>query len=588
MNWIATKYAEGVRAVVAGCDRLVHPAVAAAEERAEQRRVLGALTAAPLLLSAAAWTILPSALGVAGTFGFISISFCAFGLSALAVTARRKAGLVLSATFALATVQIACLIAAAGGLHSPMSLIAVALPVEASMAMRTKRALGWGVAAMALALGLQLLATEGPFEGRQAAIWHWLIPLAYAGIILARTGVLPAAGATQARPLPNAEAGRLALRLCANGDLLDLDVTAREMLGIDPDLLTGTGFFERVHVADRVSLLCALADLRDYAGHRKVELRLRLPVPDRAAAYRPFAIDLSRDEEDDAVLVGFLRDNCEVAELRAALAASKELNDGIEVAKSRFLAAVSHELRTPLNSIIGFSDMLLCEVHGRLPDPRQREHLEIVRDAGNHLLDLVNSILDVSKIEAGAYPTNPEPFRFSEAAAFCTSMVRLQAGSKEVELATDVAPAIGEIRADRRAVQQILINLLSNAVKFTPKGGRVALRAKRVGTRLHFSVSDTGIGIAEGDLARLGQPFAQVRNDHTRQLEGTGLGLALVKGLVALHDGTMSIDSTFGQGTTVAISLPIEGPPAAVSGDVARLRGKPSEENANGALRKAS
>ena len=176
---------------------------------------------------------------------------------------------------------------------------------------------------MALALGLQLLATEGPFEGRQAAIWHWLIPLAYAGIILARTGVLPAAGATQARPLPNAEAGRLALRLCANGDLLDLDVTAREMLGIDPDLLTGTGFFERVHVADRVSLLCALADLRDYAGHRKVELRLRLPVPDRAAAGRPFAIDLSRDEEDDAVLVGFLRDNCEVAELRAALAASR-------------------------------------------------------------------------------------------------------------------------------------------------------------------------------------------------------------------------------------------------------------------------
>ena len=125
---------------------------------------------------------------------------------------------------------------------------------------------------------------------------------------------------------------------------------------------------------------------------------------------------------------------------------------------------------------------------------------------------------------------------------------------------TDVAPAIGEIRADRRAVQQILINLLSNAVKFTPKGGRVALRAKRIGTRLHFSVSDTGIGIAEDDLARLGQPFAQVRNDHTRQFEGTGLGLALVKGLVALHDGTMSIDSTFGQGTTVTISLPIEGP----------------------------
>ena len=591
MNWIATKYAKGVRAVSAACDLLAHPALVSVSERAEQRRVLLMLLAAPLLLSVAAWTVLPSVLGVAGTFGFISISFCVFGLSALAVTARRNVDPALRAAFVLATTQIACLIAAAGGLQSPMGLIAVALPVELSMAFRTKRALAWGVAAMAVALGMQALPMDSLFDGAQAAIWHWLIPLACAGAVLARTGVLPAADAVQEQPLPNAEAGRLALRFSANGDLLDLDAAARDMLGIDPDLLTGTGFFDRVHVADRVGLLCALADLRDHAGHRKVELRLRLPAPaQERAGYRPFAIELSRAEEDGAGLVGFLRDNSEVAELRAALVAARELNDGVEVAKSRFLAVVSHELRTPLNSIIGFSDMLLCEVHGRLADQRQREHLEIVREAGNHLLELVNSMLDVSKIESGAYPTNPEPFRFGEAASLCASMLRMQADSREVELATDVASAIGEIRADRRAVQQMLINLLANAIKFTPKGGRVTLRAKRIGTRLHISVSDTGIGIAEDDLVRLGQPFAQVRNDHTRQFEGTGLGLALVKGLVALHDGTMSIDSTFGQGTTVTISLPVEGPGGLATGEhgVARLRGKPSGENTDGALRKAS
>lgn len=583
-----------MRAVAAGCDRLVHPRVVDAGERAEQRRVLGMLLAGPFLLSAAAWTVLPSTLGVAETFGFISVAFCVFGLSVLACTARRSAGPVLAAALAVATAQIACLIAAAGGLQSPMSLIAVALPVEAWLAFRTRRALAWGILAMAAAVVAQVLPIAGYFEGAKAAVWHWMIPLAYFVTVLPRIGVLPAARAAPMAMLPDVEAGRLALRFAAGGDLLDLGAGARDMLGIDPDLLTGTGFFERIHVADRVGFLCALADLRDQAGHRKVEVRLRLPVPAQegaaASVHRPFVILLSRGVQGGTAVDGILRDNAEMADLRAALAAAQQVNAGLEDAKSRFLAVVSHELRTPLNSIIGFSDMLLCEVHGAFADPRQREHVEIVRDAGNHLLELVNSILDVSKIESGTYATNPEAFRFGEAVTLCMSLVRLQAQAKEIELTTDVRPTIGEIRADRRAVQQMLINLLSNAIKFTPQGGRVALGAKRIGSRLHFWVSDTGIGIAENDLARLGQPFAQVRNDYTRQFEGTGLGLALVKGLVALHEGTMSIDSTYGHGTTVTISLPIDGPATGVDDGhgVARLRGKPSGENADGSLRKAS
>ena len=166
-------------------------------------------------------------------------------------------------------------------------------------------------------------------------------------------------------------------------------------------------------------------------------------------------------------------------------------------------------------------------------------------------------------------------------------MISPQAEQKGVALKLDVPPSLGEIRADRRAVQQMLINLLSNAIKFTPEGGQVAVGAKRVGSVLHFWVSDTGIGIAADDLTRLGTPFAQVQNDYTREFEGTGLGLAVVKGLVSLHDGSMSIDSAIGSGTTVTIGLPIEGP---FSGNdrLTRLPETASEEGKDGALRKAS
>ena len=385
--------------------------------------------------------------------------------------------------------------------------------------------------------------------------------------------------------------GALPVSFAANGDLLDIAPSAGALLGIDPDLLCGSGFFERVQVGDRVGFLCAMAELRDGAPYRKVALRLRLPGngEGNAAVHRPLLVELARVAASDVSFVGNLTDNSEVADLRAALAAVTESKVGLEQAKSRFLAAVSHELRTPLNSIIGFSDMLLCEIHGALANDRQREHVEIVREAGNHLLAVVNSILDVSKIEAGSYATNPEPFRFHEAAVLCAAMVAPQAEQKGVSLNLDVPAAVGEIRADRRAVQQMLINLLSNAIKFTPKGGEVNVGAKRLGSLLHFWISDTGIGIAADDLSALGTPFAQVRNDYTRHLEGTGLGLALVKGLVSLHEGSMSIDSTPGKGTTVTISLPVAGPSIADGeGERSQRQVNVLAEEQDGPLRKAS
>ena len=191
-----------------------------------------------------------------------------------------------------------------------------------------------------------------------------------------------------------------------------------------------------------------------------------------------------------------------------------------------------------------------------------------------------------SRKRNGSGPIEPEPFRFRDAVDTCRSMVRLSADAKSLALEADIPAAVGQIVADRRAVQQILINLMSNAVKFTPAGGTVTVGANRLGSRLHFWVNDTGIGISEEDLGRLGQPFTQLRNDYTREYEGAGLGLSLVKGLVALHEGAMMVESAPGQGTMVTISLPIAGPSGrAVSGkaDVIQLK---SDEETDGQIKK--
>jgi cell cycle sensor histidine kinase DivJ len=229
-------------------------------------------------------------------------------------------------------------------------------------------------------------------------------------------------------------------------------------------------------------------------------------------------------------------------------------------AKSRFLAAVSHELRTPLNAILGFSDVLAGEYFGALQNERQKEYVALIRQSGAHLLSVVNTMLDMSRIEAGRYELITEPFRIADAIETCRAMLDLQARSKGVTLTTRVARGLGEIVADRRAVQQILINLTGNAVKFTESGGVVSIDAEQRGRNLVICVSDTGIGIAADKMDMLGQPFVQVQGDYNRGYEGTGLGLSLVKGLVCLHGGQFAIESRLGEGTVVTVTLPMEGP----------------------------
>jgi cell cycle sensor histidine kinase DivJ len=590
-----TRYGEFSGAMAGGCDRLVHPSTDGSE-RSRQRRLVGLLLAAPFLVAGAGVTLVSATLGAAPTFAVIFAAFSLSWLAALLIAATGKAKQIGAVSLVVATAAIAAIVAAAGGLTSPATLLVAALPLEAMWVWRTRKATMFGAIAAVVALLSQGFLDAMPFaEGATVSAWHWLLPVAWLATFAARAGAFLDRRVEQNEaPADTLEKvlKAVVLRVAHNGDVTDVSDQARTMLRLQPELLLGTALFDRIHVADRVGYLCALADMRDGAQLREVELRLRLPRQNEGDAgdnFRPFALELMKAEGQ--AIVAIIRDNDTVADLRVQLAKAADAVNGAELAKSNFLAAVSHELRTPLNAIIGFSDMLLHEMFGGFQEPRQKEYVGIVRDSGQHLLDVVNSILDVTKIESGCYAINPEPFKFREAVDMCASMLALQAQAKALDLAVEVAAGTGEVKADRRAVQQMLINLVSNAVKFTPDGGRVEIGAKRLGSRLHFWVSDTGIGIARDDLSRLGTPFTQIENDYTRRFEGTGLGLSLVKGLVALHDGTMSIESALGEGTTVTISLPIEGPafrPETAKGELMRLPAGRNKEMRSGPLRKAS
>jgi signal transduction histidine kinase len=226
-------------------------------------------------------------------------------------------------------------------------------------------------------------------------------------------------------------------------------------------------------------------------------------------------------------------------------------------AKSDFLANVSHELRTPLNAIIGFSEIIKDQLFGPMGNQRYREYAIDIHESGTHLLSLINDILDLSKIEAGKFELHEEPIDLERATKSCFRIMRDRAEEAGVTLEHRFPPQMPHIKADPRAVKQILLNLLSNAVKFTDQGGRVLVYAninQEGGVVLH--VEDTGIGIAEADIAKAMAPFGQVDSSLSRKYEGTGLGLPLTRHLVDLHDGELTLRSNMGQGTHVSILFP--------------------------------
>jgi two-component system cell cycle sensor histidine kinase PleC len=228
--------------------------------------------------------------------------------------------------------------------------------------------------------------------------------------------------------------------------------------------------------------------------------------------------------------------------------------------KSAFLANMSHELRTPLNAIIGFSEIMTNELSGPLGDPSYKEYARDILTSGQHLLDMINDILDMAKIEAGKMTITPQPIDPVDPVDAAVRMIRRKAEEKEIDLVLDSAQNLPDIDADHRAIRQMILNLVSNAIKFTDRGGKITVTVEQRGPEIYFGVMDTGIGIPPEDLPRLGQPFEQVAKTKDRNTDGTGLGLALTKSFAEMHGGRMTLASVYGEGTTVAFYLPIGGP----------------------------
>jgi len=239
-----------------------------------------------------------------------------------------------------------------------------------------------------------------------------------------------------------------------------------------------------------------------------------------------------------------------------ALAKARDEAKDADRAKSSFLANMSHELRTPLNAIIGFSQMMQYEVAGPLNE-KYRSYADDIQRSGIHLKDVVNGILDLSKIEVGALELRETPVFIPDITDACMRLVRPLADSAQVHLASEIAPDLPVLSADEIRLKQAVLNVLSNAVKFTTAGGRVTLGARVLGKELVITVADTGIGMRPEDVAVALQPFRQIDSALNRRYEGTGLGLPLARAFTELHGGRLEIDSAPGVGTTITLMIPL-------------------------------
>ena len=364
--------------------------------------------------------------------------------------------------------------------------------------------------------------------------------------------------------------GDLVVGFDAAGSVDRVSAACETMLGLPRHELVGRGLFDRVHVADRPAFLKLIADAAhgDATMTGTVRMRAGGPLNEGAAPSAPRHVWVEMRAKSVAAegrlvhagadVVAILRDVTVARQHDLDLEQAHRASEQAIQAKDHFLANMSHELRTPLNAIIGFSEMLGSRTMRPIDPEKQREYATIIHGSGQHLLAVVNSILDMSKIQSGTFAILPEPFAVAPLIDQCCDMVRLEAQTGHVSLSRDVPTDLEELVGDRRACKQILLNLLSNAVKFTPEFGQVVVKVRPEGNTLVITVSDTGIGITATDLACLGDPFFQARSSLSRPYEGTGLGLSVVRGLLGLHGGTIAMESEIGKGTLVTVRLPLD------------------------------
>jgi len=313
-------------------------------------------------------------------------------------------------------------------------------------------------------------------------------------------------------------------------------------------------FLARVHPDDVDKVLQAMS-----AAEREDSFAVehRVVHPDGTVLYVSQVAEVVRDEAGRALrMVGTCQDVTEDKAAEQALMRAKQAAETANRAKSSFLATMSHELRTPLNAVIGFAQLLEQDRFGPVSYQKYREYIGHIRESGEHLLAVINDILDLSRVEAGQAALNESDVDLAVLVRRTTGLMEAKLRSGGLRLEHRLPADLPLLRADERAIKQILLNLLANAVKFTDPGGVVAVEAKLDGDALELAVCDTGIGIAPDDLERIFEPFVQVESELNRRFEGTGLGLPLVRSLVELHGGRISLESSPGKGTRVAVRFP--------------------------------
>ncbi len=555
---------------------LVHPSVAGDPLERERHR---SFIAAKLATTFAALAIAPFDLAYRGapdTAGAVIFALTLLPLAA-ATVASRTGRLALAQAIALGGPVGVALTLALGTALGIGSAFACLIVAGTEAALSGERAVIRGALPMTAAVGVLLLlaASRGWTTGTGAttssatgAALVGILALLYAGPLVFRASTLSTLTRRRLEHWNERERtlgealDDVVVWLDAAGRVDDASAACEALLGAPATALAGRGLFDRVHVADRPAFLKAIDDAAQCAIHGGAVQTARIRLRPWHAEPRHLRIELrarglARPDHPTEVVV-ILRDVTAALEHEAEVERAQRAVEGAARSKDHFIANMSHELRTPLNAIIGFSEMLGSHTLRPADAAKQREYARIINQSGQHLLGVVNSILDMSKIQSGTFAILPEPFAVAPLMDMACEMIALDVRDAGVELVRDYPEALDEIVADKRACKQILLNVLANAVKFTPERGRVTLGARLEGTRLVLTVTDTGIGIAAVELERLGEPFFQARSSLSRPYEGTGLGLSVTRGLVGLHGGTLAISSEPGRGTAVTIRLPLD------------------------------
>ncbi|MBH5366565.1 PAS domain-containing sensor histidine kinase [Bradyrhizobium glycinis] len=570
-----------VLSIIRDClDALLHPS---ARYDALMRARHRAFMAPRLLGSLAAFAAFPVYLAMRGAPSGIEVAAFAWLIAPIMLswflsrTGRYEGAHVLS-SLALAGLIMAVAITT-GGIESFAAVWLVVVPLEAALSASRRVAAFASLLALSCAGMLILLSQLGwlpvvePSAAERGVLMAFGVAsatlyaagLAFGAESLARTSVALLSREEERYRLLARNMSDVISRHQRNGAVQFISPAVEAMLGMQVAQLLGHGLFDRVHVADRPAYLTALSDAAR-GEVRSVEFRLRRePVAERGQVdfiwvemrCRPLDQDRARDVTSEAEVVAVMRDVTDRKLFEQALDQARSAAEAADAAKTRFLATMSHELRTPLNAIIGFSEMIAQEQALMLGAAQRKEYAQLINDSGQHLLSVVNGILDMSKMESGNFEIASEPFAPRAALLHCCNLLALKARENGIDLITDAPQDLPVMTGDPRAFKQIVLNLVANAIKFTERGGQVCVSAAVSGSQLTLRVSDTGVGIAPDDLKRIGAPFFQTGTTYQRRHEGTGLGLSIVKSLVALHLGELTVQSRLGEGTAVTVKLPL-------------------------------